>query len=44
MGMTYEELIAQYPVDRKQIETHKARMLSDHAYRRRELHEETGMT
>lgn len=45
MALSYEELAARYPVDRAQIEAHKARMLAEvRAYRLRELREQAGLT
>lgn len=45
MALSYEDLLAKYPVDRETIDKHKARMLAEvRAYRLRELREQAGFT
>src|SRR5699024_2862195 len=45
MALSYEELLAKYPVDRAEIDRHKERMLAEvRAYRLRELREQAGLT
>lgn len=45
MAVSYEELLAKYPVDRAEIDRHKERMLAEvRAYRLRELREQAGLT
>ncbi|HIY94043.1 MAG TPA: helix-turn-helix domain-containing protein [Candidatus Rothia avicola] len=45
MALSFEELVAKYPVDREIIDTHKQRMIAEtRAYRLRELRIQAGYT
>lgn len=45
MALSFEELVAKYPVDRETIDTHKQRMIAEtRAYRLRELRIQAGYT
>lgn len=45
IALSYENLVAKYPVDREVVEAHKERMLAGVcAYRLRELREQAGLT
>lgn len=45
MAMSLKDFIAEHPVDRGRVDTHKERMLAEvRAYRLRELREQAGLT
>jgi len=45
MAMSLEQYVAENPVDREQVDAHKARMLAQvRAHRLRELRENAGLT
>ena len=45
MAMSLKEFLADHPVDRERVDTHKARMLAEvRAHRLRELREAAGLT
>ena len=45
MAMTLKDFVAEHPVDRKRVEAHKERMISEvRAYQLRELREQADLT